>query len=80
MISHFSDQLHIEPSIDSLSIKAINSSKSAFASINFTRHFFSEIDFSKLNTNESNLCRISMRSALAIFSIFFLEFTFTFVI
>lgn len=68
-ISRFSDQLHLEPSADGLSLKALNSSKSAFASIKFTRQFFSELDVSKLSSDVSNLCRISMRSALAIFGI-----------
>ncbi|KAI1723340.1 rad9 domain-containing protein [Ditylenchus destructor] len=66
-MSKFSDQLHLEPSPEGLTIKAVNSSKSVFASILLTNEFFSKCDTSIIDPNRYNVCRVSIKSILAVF-------------
>jgi len=47
-------------------LKSINSTQSAYASMFLTKEFFTETDTHILHKDDYNLCRISMKSALAV--------------
>ena len=69
-LSRFSDNLHFEPTPNGLALKVLTASHSAFASIHFHQEFFGHADTATINPDEYNICRVSMRCALANFNAF----------
>ncbi|VDM95095.1 unnamed protein product [Thelazia callipaeda] len=66
-LNRVGNELYIEPSEFGLTLRSLNCSKSAFGTFMFSKTFFSECDVTRLNSNASNTCRISMKSALSAF-------------
>jgi len=66
-LSKFSDQLCLEPARDGLSMKAVNSSISAYGSTTFLHGFFTTSDVVHIDHDKYNTVRISMKSALSVF-------------
>ncbi|CAD6195944.1 unnamed protein product [Caenorhabditis auriculariae] len=62
-LSKIAEDLYLETSDEGLSIKSFNRSQTAHAVFRFSPDFFSESDTS-LVRNETQVCRISMKSAL----------------
>eukprot|EP00095_Tigriopus_kingsejongensis_P001639 snap_masked-scaffold121_size336169-processed-gene-2.1 protein:Tk01639 transcript:snap_masked-scaffold121_size336169-processed-gene-2.1-mRNA-1 annotation:"cell cycle checkpoint control protein rad9a" len=65
-LAKIGEELYLVPQTDGLALRTINSSKSAFASFLFNPNFFSVYDEETL-PEDSNNCKITMRSAVAVF-------------
>ncbi|PSN30763.1 Cell cycle checkpoint control protein RAD9A [Blattella germanica] len=62
------DELYVEPESSKLSLRAVSSSKSAYASFTFFDSFFSYYNYQQPNSQEEDVtCKISMKSCLSVF-------------
>ncbi|MFH4973712.1 hypothetical protein AB6A40_000421 [Gnathostoma spinigerum] len=66
-LNRIGEELYLEPNSAGLILRSINCTKSAYGTFLFCPTFFTVCDVDRINNSDFNLCRISMRCALAAF-------------
>jgi len=67
-LAKIGDDIYIEPQADSLTLRAVNSSRSAYATYSFEASFFSSIELGATKEgDEEERCKVTVRSLLLAF-------------
>jgi len=70
-LAKIGDEVYLEPANDSLALRTVNSSRSAYATFSFGRSFFSTIEQTKVKEKDSPVdeepCKVMVRSLLLAF-------------
>ncbi|KAK9303742.1 hypothetical protein QLX08_004623 [Tetragonisca angustula] len=66
-LTKIGDEMYIEPHENTLSFRTVNMPNSAYADFTFLRSYFSYYVYGDLQENDALKCKISMRSAIAVF-------------
>jgi len=67
-LAKIGDDIYIEPQADSLTLRAVNSSRSAYATYSFEAAFFSSIELGATKAgDEEERCKVTVRSLLLAF-------------
>ncbi|KOX71424.1 Cell cycle checkpoint control protein RAD9A [Melipona quadrifasciata] len=66
-LTKIGDEMYIEPHENTLSFRTVNMPNSAYADFTFLRSYFSYYVYGDLQESDALKCKISMRSAIAVF-------------
>ncbi|XP_076674271.1 cell cycle checkpoint control protein Rad9 isoform X1 [Andrena cerasifolii] len=66
-LARIGDEMYIEPQKSTLLFRTVNMNSSAYADFTFFENYFSYYVYGNLQENDALKCKISMRSAMAVF-------------
>ncbi|XP_032677995.1 cell cycle checkpoint control protein RAD9A [Odontomachus brunneus] len=67
MLAKIGDEMYVNPQQESISFSTVNMAKSAYSDFTFHKNFFSYYVLGDLEEEETQKCKISMRSVMTIF-------------
>ncbi|XP_012286979.1 cell cycle checkpoint control protein RAD9A [Orussus abietinus] len=66
-LARIGDEMYVEPQEGALSIRCVNTPNSAYANFTFCKEYFSYYNLGDLVEDDTQKCKISLRSAMAVF-------------
>ncbi|XP_072745710.1 cell cycle checkpoint control protein RAD9A [Anoplolepis gracilipes] len=67
MLAKIGDEMYVNPQQEFISFRTVNMAKSAYSDVTFHKNFFSYYTLGDLEEEETQKCKITMRSAMTVF-------------